>query len=125
MRNVQPVDAWSAYFSILSEALSAGPGNTLREARREVPPLAVAPVARADRRSVVAANASSLAPGAADADLAAGTPATARRGWLDRLDHWFWKSRQAMVERRLAAAGNIYELEAEMRAVERPGSSLF
>ena len=42
-----------------------------------------------------------------------------RRGWLDRLDHWFWKSEQRAVEAYLAGSTDIYDLEARIRSLER------
>jgi len=50
-------------------------------------------------------------------------PATSRegprRGWLERLDHWFWTREQRATEAHLAAATDIYDLEARIRALER------
>lgn len=42
-----------------------------------------------------------------------------KRGWFDRIDEWFWKLEQRELEERLAAATDIYDLEARMRAIER------
>ncbi len=100
MRTAQPVDAWTAYFAILTEALSASPAN--RAVRREAPPQA--------RDLPDAPPAADLAP---------------RRGLIERLDHWFWRQRQAACERHLAQSLDIHDLEARMREFERPGSTLF
>lgn len=42
-----------------------------------------------------------------------------RRGWLDRLDHWFWKQEQRAIEAHLAAATDIHDLETRIRKLER------
>jgi len=42
-----------------------------------------------------------------------------RRGFLDRLDHWFWSGHQRNVEAYLARATNVHDLEARIRALER------
>src|SRR5437867_7143583 len=34
-----------------------------------------------------------------------------RRGWLDRLDTWFWRRRQRDREAYLAASNHVFELE--------------
>lgn len=105
MRTAQPVDAWTAYFTLLTQALSASPPP--RELRREVDqPSPKAAVAR-------------LAPPAVAA------PLPLRRGFIDRLDHWFWSQRQRSFERQLAQCNDIYELEARMRSFERPAGNLF
>ena len=52
----------------------------------------------------------------------AAAPATdrePRRGWLDRLDHWFWKLEQRAIEAHLAAATDVYDLEVRIRELER------
>ena len=46
----------------------------------------------------------------------------ARRGWLDRLDHWFWKREQRANDAYLATSQDIHELEARMRRRERRDS---
>jgi hypothetical protein len=104
MRTAQPVDAWTAYFAILTEALSAS--KSPREFRRDV-----------DQRSPTAAVASSSPTVAA--------PQPLRRSLIDRLDHWFWSQRQRSFERQLAQCNDIYELEAQMRSFERPSGNLF
>ena len=101
MRTAQPVDAWTAYFAILTEALSGSPSP--REFRRQ-----------GDTRP---ANSVAAAP-------ATFRPAV-RRGLVDRLDHWFWTQRQRSFERELGRCTDIYELEAKMRAFERPSGNLF
>ena len=45
--------------------------------------------------------------------------AAARRGLLERLDHWFWKQEQRAVEAYLAKSTDIYELEKRIRDLER------
>jgi len=42
-----------------------------------------------------------------------------RRGWLERLDHWFWTQEQRATEAHLAAATDIYDLEVRIRELER------
>ena len=42
-----------------------------------------------------------------------------RRGWLERLDHWFWTREQRATEAHLAAATDIYDLEVRIRELER------
>jgi len=42
-----------------------------------------------------------------------------RRGWLERLDHWFWKQEQRAIEAHLAAATDIHDLEVRIRELER------
>ena len=42
-----------------------------------------------------------------------------RRGWLDRLDRWFWEREQRAREAYLAASTDIYELEVRIRNLER------
>jgi hypothetical protein len=42
-----------------------------------------------------------------------------RRGWLERLDHWFWEREQREVEAHLAKSTDIYDLEARIRDLER------
>ena len=109
MRTAQPVDAWTAYFAILTEALSATPSP--REFRREVdqrPPKPAAAV---------------VAPALAS-PIATARPVS-RRGFVDRLDHWFWSQRQRSFERQMAQCKDIYELEAQMRSFERPSGNLF
>ena len=48
----------------------------------------------------------------------AGTP-TRRRGFLERLDRWFWAQQQRDLEAYLARATDVYDLEARIHAVER------
>ena len=54
--------------------------------------------------------------GVAPVDLAA---APTRRGFFDRIDHWFWKRRQRAVEAHLGKATDVYDLEARIRDLER------
>ena len=42
-----------------------------------------------------------------------------RRGFLERLDHWFWAQQQRDLEAYLAKATDVYDLEARIRAIER------
>ena len=46
-------------------------------------------------------------------------PATPRPGLLDRLDTWCWRMEQRALERHLAKAQDINDLEARMRDLER------
>lgn len=50
------------------------------------------------------------------APAAAPAPAT---GLLDRLDDWFWRIEQRAIERHLAKAQDIYDLECRIRDLER------
>ena len=54
----------------------------------------------------------------AAADRAAKAPER-RRGWLERLDRWFWRQQQRDVEAYLAKSSDVYDLEARIRALER------
>jgi hypothetical protein len=73
------------------------------------------------------AKAASLLPpeaGALDYQDAAAirTPAEAparRRGFLERLDDWYWAQYQRDVESYLARSTDVCDLEARMRALER------
>jgi hypothetical protein len=105
MRTAQPVDAWTAYFAILTEALSASP--LPREFRGE-----------SGQGSPLKAAASPLSSPTAARQLL-------HRGLIDRLDHWFWTQRQRSFERQLAQCNDIYEVEAQMRSFERPSGNLF
>ena len=42
-----------------------------------------------------------------------------KRGFLDRIDQWFWTLEQRALEARLADATDIYDLEMRMREIER------
>jgi hypothetical protein len=42
-----------------------------------------------------------------------------RRGWLDRLDRWFWEREPRAREAYLATSTDIYELEVRIRNLER------
>ena len=42
-----------------------------------------------------------------------------RRGWLDRLDTWFWKQEMKSREAFLAKSTDIFDLEQRMRRLER------
>ncbi len=42
-----------------------------------------------------------------------------RRGFLERLDHWFWAQQQRDLEAYLARSTDVYDLEARIRAIER------
>ena len=48
--------------------------------------------------------------------------AAPRPGLLDRLDTWCWRIEQRAVERHLAKARDIYDLEARIRDLERGNS---
>lgn len=54
----------------------------------------------------------------------AADPTQPHRGWLDRLEHWFWKREQQAREAYLAEATDIYDLEVRIRALERGTPSL-
>ena len=41
------------------------------------------------------------------------------RGWLDRLDTWFWKQEMKSREAFLAQSTDIFDLEQRMRRLER------
>ena len=45
--------------------------------------------------------------------------APVRRGFLDRIDHWFWQRRQRALEAELSKATDVYDLEARIRDLER------
>ena len=42
-----------------------------------------------------------------------------RRGFLERLEHWFWSQQQRDLEAYLAKATDVYDLEARIRAIDR------
>jgi hypothetical protein len=42
-----------------------------------------------------------------------------RRGVLQRLDHWLWAMQQRDIERYLAQASDVFDLEARITALER------
>ncbi len=42
-----------------------------------------------------------------------------RRGWLDRLDTWFWKQEMKDREAFLAKSIDVFDLEQRMRCLER------
>jgi uncharacterized protein DUF3563 len=42
-----------------------------------------------------------------------------RRGWLDRLDTWFWNQEMKSREAFLAKSTDIFDLEQRMRRLER------
>jgi len=42
-----------------------------------------------------------------------------RRGFLERLDRWFWAQQQRDLEAYLARATDVYDLEARIHAIER------
>ena len=52
-------------------------------------------------------------------DAAAVEAAPPRRGFLDRVDHWFWTRRQRALEAELGKATDVYDLEARIRDLER------
>ena len=53
------------------------------------------------------------------------TPPAPRRGWLDRLEGWFWRQRQQSVEAWLSQSTDVFELESRMRSLERPYGSRY
>ena len=46
-------------------------------------------------------------------------PVSKPRGWLDRLDTWFWKQEMKSREAFLARSTDIFDLEQRMRWLER------
>jgi len=42
-----------------------------------------------------------------------------RKGWLDRLDAWFWRQRQRAREEYVAQARDVFEVERRIRDLER------
>jgi hypothetical protein len=42
-----------------------------------------------------------------------------RKGWLNRLDTWFWRQRQSAREAYLAQAKDVFEVERRIRDLER------
>jgi hypothetical protein len=65
-----------------------------------------------DQRGVVAAPESPTTP-------------VRRRGFLERLDRWFWAQQQRDLEAYLARSTDVYDLEARIRAIERNRSIPF
>ena len=52
-------------------------------------------------------------------DTIASTIRAPRRGLLDRLSNWVWRSEQRATEAYLAKATDIFDLEARIRQLER------
>jgi hypothetical protein len=50
---------------------------------------------------------------------ASATTPVRRRGFLERLDRWFWAQQQRDLEAYLARATDVYDLEARIHAIER------
>ncbi len=46
-------------------------------------------------------------------------PSPPKRGWMERLEHWFWRQRQRDLEAYLAQATDVHDLETRMRTLER------
>ncbi len=46
-------------------------------------------------------------------------PRAPKRGWMERLEHWFWRQRQRDLEAYLAQATDVHDLETRIRALER------
>ena len=68
--------------------------------------------------TLVTLMASALAPArAVDRDDAA--TGDTGRSWLHRLDAWLWRARQRDLDRALAGAADIAEVERRLRARER------
>jgi hypothetical protein len=42
-----------------------------------------------------------------------------KRGWLERLDRWFWAQQQRDIEAYLARSEDVHDLEQRMRNLER------
>jgi hypothetical protein len=65
-------------------------------------------------------NASERAQKDSAAPASAGTSTVSkRRGWLDRLDTWFWNQEMKSREAFLAKSTDIFDLEQRMRRLER------
>ena len=57
---------------------------------------------------------------ASAATVVPATPARKPRGsWLDRFERWLWTTRQRELERALANASDVVDLEARLRDRER------
>lgn len=92
-----PFGALSQGTTLLAEALTLHARFPLRN---EVPASAAPPPSRA------AATPSKSAP-------------RERKGWLNRLDAWFWRQRQSAREAYLAQARDVFEVERRIRDLER------
>jgi Protein of unknown function (DUF3563) len=53
---------------------------------------------------------------------ASATTPVRRRGFLERLERWFWAQQQRDLEAYLARATDVYDLEARIHALERSKS---
>ena len=59
-------------------------------------------------------------PGAAGLNVAVASPsAKPKRSLLDRFEQWLWAARQRELERALANASSVVEVEARLRERER------
>jgi len=56
---------------------------------------------------------------AKEAATSAGETRPRKRGWLERLDRWFWAQQQRDIEAYLARSEDIHDLEQRMRNLER------
>jgi len=92
MRYAPPVDGWSAYYALLTDALSASPRSAPRSYRDApaVPPTSAPQIAAKPRRSL-----------------------------MERLDNWFSDQRTRARERYLAESSDLCELETRMREINR------
>src|SRR5579864_1170332 len=61
----------------------------------------------------------------APAKPAAKAVESARAGWLDRLDAWFWRQEQKDREAYLAGSRDIFELERRIELLDREGISRY
>lgn len=90
MKYATPIDGWSAYYALLTDALSARPTPLIETARRAPETARRAPAPQRPRRSL-----------------------------LERLDHWFADQRERQRERYLAQATDLCDLESRMRELNR------
>lgn len=69
-------------------------------------------------RSRSARNGGTKAP-SGGANRSAEPPVVEQRGWLDRLDSWFWRREQEEREAYLARSRDVFELERRIAALAR------
>jgi hypothetical protein len=90
MRFSAPIDGWSAYYALLTDALSRSPQSGARSAPQSAPRSAKPRAPKAPRESL-----------------------------LERIDHWFSDQRTRARERYLAESSDLAELESRMRELNR------